>query len=153
MANKRVRQFFEFTELNISDPPVFSRHPECCDEHPFCRVTSNNKKQLTTFRVICGGAWGISLLFVVHAMLAKDPHVGFTESKKTTRALVKNTINRQSELSLKSEIPALQVTAIRQRLYPIPLRKVEQVVFHHEENLNESWVVLDSVVFIPKVNG
>ena len=91
------------------------------------------------------------MLFFIMASVA--PQIGLPTPNAAIQVPVKkNIISPPSALFLKSKIPSWYLTAVQQRLYPTPLRKAEQVVFHHEEEaLNASWVVRDRVVFIPQV--
>ena len=124
MADKRIRQLFEFAERNIQNRPVLKSH------HP-----------LVVFALL------FTVLLLILSMAAVEP----SKEKTIAKPPVERTIISQS---LSSKIPSLHASAIRQHLYPTPLRKADLIFFHHEgEDFKQTWVVLDSVVFIPKVSG
>ena len=152
MTDKRIQRFFEFTEQNMMD--------------------SRGQARQIPFRYIAG----IILLSILGIILIKmalmpDPFSRQREKvpegrmrassdstysvKRPSSVASRNLLPSAEEGSrLKSTIPPLHLSAVRQHLYTIPLHKAEQVVFHHDAgDLNESWVVLDSVVFIPKTIG
>ena len=152
MTDKRIQRFFEFTEQNMMD--------------------SRGQARQIPFRYIAG----IILLSILGIILIKmalmsDPISRQREMVREGRMRASSdsthSVEKPSSIAsrhllplvgegsqLKSTIPPLHLTAVRQHLYTTPLHKADQVVFHHDAgDLNESWVVLDSVVFIPKTIG
>ena len=55
--------------------------------------------------------------------------------------------------SFRSHIPFLYTAAKREQLQAIPLRMADQITLNKDHLVNESLVVMDKVIVIPKVFG
>lgn len=59
----------------------------------------------------------------------------------------------QSEPIYVSKIPAFRMAAVRQVMQTMLLQKAKQISLNEDELMDESWVVMDKVIVIPKVIG
>lgn len=152
MTDKRIQQFLEFTEQNLTGSP--ERAGGYSFRFPNARILK--RLAVTLLPIVC------IMLVKTFPLGTMSPFKGYSDASRevsrshSTLKIANHGLSEgvPFERALKSQIPALHLAAVQQRLYPTPLRKAEQVVFHHEgDDFNESWVVLDSVVFIPKITG
>lgn len=134
-SDKRATQFFQFTERNILGKDSY------LDDSLNKKLV---KRQIYLIGIVltCLVTQGVAHMFASDKI--KQPRISTAKSIVKTEPLPR----------LKSEIPPYTLAAAKQRLHVIFLRKADQVAFNTSyERLNDSFVVMDKVVVIPKIIG
>lgn len=130
ISGKYTRQFYQFTEHSIAG---------IVDASEYVKQTSD--------RTCLYVAGLVLFLALITALVGIRP-----AARKDTPALsIRPALHIQSEPFYASKIPMFRVSAKRQLVSAMPLRKGKIVAFNEDELINEAWVVMDKVVVIPKV--
>ncbi len=133
--NKRVKQFFTFTEQNILCTSL---------------QTNANIRPLYPFHAYF---WQSLSIFVVGLIAAVTFYIFYLEKAPVNIEKIDGFLSRSSHVVV-SYIPSLNTKSVRQALYHIPLRQSEWVVWNQSnQELDKSWVIMDKVIVVPKVIG
>ena len=156
ISDKFTMQFYQFTKQNIAGIAA-----QDCDRLD----TSQSKQPLRSISVVLILAMAAGIVcffsgFVDNGLTLASvrKHLGHHLEHGENVAFVLNTTlpkqtNTPSELRRVSLIPMFRVSAMRQIVQAVPLRKADQIAINHDDFSRESWVVMDKVIVIPKVIG